>query len=353
MRQFRPATPPRCDAARHTLASSPPLRLSRCVLAAAALLLAGSPLQARGLWLDPGRSLPALGTAAVEHPTPEPWLRRGPTGLELAQSRGGADRNDAMARAAALFSRGDYPGAIALWTEVLSANPSSRLRHQALISRSKAYLIVGQPLLALADLDACRFQPNETQALAELWLLKGSALLQNKQYSEAVAAFAQAEKLQPANPVLLSNRAVAYQSMGNLAAARADLQAAIRLQPNLSNYFNLAVLERQSGNAASCYNLLSQIIARSQPYAKLYVQRGLCAAQLNQHDAAIADMLKALKMDANNIEALRQIGLSLAAQNQIEPAKHYLLKASSLMLANGQIDEYQKLLALMAALGKR
>lgn len=279
----------------------------------------------------------------------------GPVGasLLLAQQKGSGNLTETMKKAAERFSRSDYTSAIALWTQVITSNPAIGLLNEALVNRAKAYLIVGQPLLALADLEANRYQPKETRALAELWLLKGSALLQNKQYSEAIAAFANAEKLQPPNPMLLANRSVAYQSLGNMAAARTDLMAAIRLQPNLSNYFNLAVLERLSGNYASCYKLLSEIIAKSQPYAKLFVQRGLCAARLNQQDIAIADMLKALKLEENNVEALEQIGISLAAKQQKEPAKQYLLKASSLRLASGQIEEYKRLLAIIASLDKR
>jgi Flp pilus assembly protein TadD len=64
-------------------------------------------------------------------------------------------------------------------------------------------------------------------------------------------------------------------------------------------------------------------------------------------------MLKALKLEENNIEAMQQIGLSLAAKNQKDSAKQYLLKASSLRLASGQIEEYKKLLAIISSLDKR
>jgi len=185
-----------------------------------------------------------------------------PPPVLMAQSRGRESLAETMKKAAASFGQSDYTAAIALWTQVITSNPGIRMMNEALVNRAKAYLIVGQPLLALSDLEASRYQPNETKALAELWLLQGSALLQNKQYALAIAAFAKAEKLQPPNPMLMANRSVAYQSLGNMAAARADLLAAISLQPNLSNYFNLAVLERLNGNYASCYKLLSEIIGK-------------------------------------------------------------------------------------------
>lgn len=313
------------------------------VFLASILLLA--PLLSTGLAHGAVRlRVDGRGSPSLPQKGPAAWL---------AQSAGASSLTEAMKRAATLFGQADYTAAIALWTQVITSNPPTAVLNEALINRSKAYLILGQPSLALLDLQACRFAPNQTTALAELWLLQGSALLQNKQYAQAVSAFNTAEKLQPPNPVLLANRSVAHQSLGNMAAARADLQAAIRLQPNLSNYFNLAVLERLTANYASCYKLLSEIISKSQPYAKLFVQRGLCAAGLNQHDSAIADMLKALKLEPNNIDAIQQIGMSLVAKNQRDAAKQYLLRASSLLLANGQIEAYQKLLAVIASLERR
>ena len=260
---------------------------------------------------------------------------------------------DLMAQAAAQFNRADYPAAIALWTQVLMMNPPQAIANEALVNRAKAYLVVGQPALALADLAATRYQPTQLAALADLWLLKGSAHLQNKEYNQAITSFGQSERLRPSNPILHANRSVAYQSLGRIAEAKADITAAIRLQPSFSNYFNLAVLERLSGRPRECHDLLTQIISKSQPYAQLFVQRGLCAAMLERHDDAIADMLKALKLEASNVDAMQQIGVSLIAKNQRASAKQYLLKASSLRLANGQIDEYQKLLTLIGSLDQQ
>lgn len=271
---------------------------------------------------------------------------------QIAQTQSGLLPSALMDQAALLFGKADYSAAIALWTQVILARPDISLVNEALINRSKAYLVIGQPALALADLEACRYQLKDVGALADLWLLKGSAYLQNKQYSEAIAAFGQSERLRPGNPILYSNRSVAYQSVGKIAEAKADIASAIKLQPSFSSYFNLAVLERLSGNHRACYGLLSQMIGQSQPYVQLFVQRGLCAAEMGSHDAAIADMLKALKLDPNNVEAIQQLGLSLAAKNQKESARQYLLKAASIRLANGQVDYYQKLLTQIAALDR-
>lgn len=258
-----------------------------------------------------------------------------------------------MGNAAALFAKADYPGAIAIWTQIIMAKPPIAMANQALINRSKAYLIIGQPALALADLQACNYKPNQVNEIAELWLLKGTSHLQNKQYTEAIAALDQSQRLRPNDSMLYSNRSVAYQALGKIAKAKTDIETAIKIQPTLSNYFNLAVLYKLSGNPAECYNLLGQIIQKSQPYANLYLQRGLCAAQLGKHDDAIADMLRVLKLETSNVEAIQQLGVSLIAKNQKENAKTYLMKAASLRLASGEIEDYKKVLALIASLDQR
>jgi tetratricopeptide (TPR) repeat protein len=258
-----------------------------------------------------------------------------------------------MAQALTFFNAAEYQAAIALWSQVIMANPPEAIRNEALINRSKSYLVISQPALALADLDACNIPVNQTNNLANLWLLKGTALLQLQRYADSIKAFNDVERLQKRNPLLYSNRSVAYQSLGKLQEARADLLVSIALDPKLSNYYNLAVLERYSGNYMVCYKLLSEIIQKSPAYVQAYLQRGLCAAAMGRHEEAVVDMLRVLKIDTVNVDAIEQLGLSLAASGKPETARPYLLKASSIRLAMGQVDQYQRLLKILSSLGSR
>ena len=253
-------------------------------------------------------------------------------------------------QAAEQFSKGDYPAAIAIWTRIIDAVPTGDARNQALNGRAKSYLILSQPGLALIDLQKSDYDVKETAKLGELWLLTGITRLQLKQYAESILAFNRAEKLLPADASLYSNRAVAFQSSGNLAAARNDLLKSLSLKQTMSTYYNLAVLERVSGNYVTCNKILTQIIATQPSYAQVYVQRGLCSALQGNHDEALTDMLKALKLDPGNVEAIQQLGLSLAAKGQVSGARQALEKAAALRLAAGQIEEYQKILNAMSRL---
>ena len=276
-----------------------------------------------------------------------------PSGPDQSLLISAASPAELMAQALGFFTAGDYPAAIALWSQVIMANPSAAIRNEALINRSKSYLVLSQPALALVDLDACNFPLNQTSDLANLWLLKGTALLQMQRYADSINAFNNAERLQKKNPLLYSNRSVAYQSLGKLQQARVDLLASIALDPKLSNYYNLAVLERYSGNYKACYGLLSEILKKSPTYVQAYLQRGLCAAALGRHEEAVADMLRVLKIDPVNVDAIEQLGLSLAAAGKPDTARPYLLKASSIRLAMGQVDQYQRLLKILSSLGSR
>jgi tetratricopeptide (TPR) repeat protein len=259
-----------------------------------------------------------------------------------------ATANQLLSQAAAQFNAAEYQAAIAIWSRVVDAAPNQDARNQALIGRAKSYLVLSQPALALADLALCQYEPNQSASLGELFLLTGVSRLQLKQYDEAIKAFSRAEKLIPNVASLYSNRAVAYQSTGNMSAARADFQKSLTLQQTMSTYYNLAVLERLSGNYAACINILSQIISKQPDYAPVYVQRGLCFALQGKHDEALTDMLKALKLDPANVDAIQQIGYSLAAKGQHAGARQALEKAAALRLAAGQIEDYQKILAAMS-----
>ncbi|MFM8278700.1 MAG: tetratricopeptide repeat protein [Cyanobium sp.] len=261
-----------------------------------------------------------------------------------------ANANQLLSQAAAQFNAAEYQVAIATWSRVIDAAPNQDARNQALVGRAKSYLILSQPALALADLGKCQYEPRQTTNLGELYLLTGVTNLQMKQYNEAIKSFSRAEKFIPNVASLYSNRAVAYQSIGDTSAARADFRKSLTLQQTMSTYYNLAVLERLSGNYIACNNILSQIITRQPDYAPVYVQRGLCSALQGKHDEALTDMLKALKLDPANVDAIQQIGYSLAAKGQYAGARQALEKAASLRLAAGQIDDYQKILAAISKL---
>jgi lipoprotein NlpI len=140
--------------------------------------------------------------------------------------------------------------------------------------------------------------------------------------------------------------------MGNLEAARSDIQKAVFIQPTRANFFNLAVLERQSGNFSICADILTKILNGDTSFAPAYVQRGMCLASEGKHQDAIKDLLKAITLEPSIADAYFQMGKSMKALGKKDGAKSYLLKSADTYLAQGKIVEYQSAMKLVAALSK-
>jgi tetratricopeptide (TPR) repeat protein len=241
----------------------------------------------------------------------------------------------------------DYTSSVALLTQALNLSPSRDLTSQILLDRAKIYMMLAQPRLALGDLNSIAYSPSQASELASLWLLRGSAYILIKDYANALTALNAAQKLDSNNPMILSNRAVAYRAMGNLDLAKQDIQAAIKLQPNQINYYTLAVLLYQSKDYRGCFSLVSDLLKQSTPYAALFYQRGLCSSSLGNNDLAVADMLKVLVIDQGHADALEQLGVLMLRQGKLDAATQYLSRSSSIRLSSGDIDGYNRVLLLM------
>ena len=214
------------------------------------------------------------------------------------------------------------------------------------MNRAKVYVIISQPTLALIDINNI----NDSSPLYEFdkSLLRGVIYIQLKQYKMALVELDNAQLLNPSQHLVYSNRHVAYKGLGKLGRAKRDLQMALDMEPSLSNYYNLAVLERLSGNEKNCINLLTSILEQSPDHLPSIEQRGLCYADANLHDLAIVDMLKVIEIDSYNINALRQLGYSLISSGDNENGVKYFEAVSEILLSQGKINEYQKMLEVIS-----
>lgn len=252
-----------------------------------------------------------------------------------------------MEGAAASFNSGNYNEAIATWTSLIAKAGQAK---DALLNRAKAYLVIRQPLLAVADLEKLEKTAGRNEKSMVL-MLKAVAYSDLGNKEEALRFFAEAEAIDQ-NPYVYINRASVYQSMGNLEAARSDIQKAVFIQPTRANFFNLAVLERRSGNFGVCVNILSTILNGDTSFAPAYAQRGICLASEGKHQEAIKDLLKAITLEPSIADAYFQMGKSMNALGKKDGAKSYLLKSADIYLAQGKIVEYQSAMKLVAALSK-
>jgi tetratricopeptide (TPR) repeat protein len=241
------------------------------------------------------------------------------------------------------FEAGNYNEAIASWTTMIlkGFNPS-----EARLNRAKAYLVIRQPLLAIADLENLERLAKRNEK-STLLVLKAVAYGNLGNKKESLRFFNEAESLDQ-NPYVYINRASLYQEMGNLVGARNDIEKAIAIQPTRANFFNLAVIERRSGRHVECINVLTSIIKQDSSFAPAYTQRGICLANIGNHQEAIKDLLKSLTIDQSSADAYFQIGKSMLAIGKSEDAKPYLLKSADIYLSQGKAQGYQDAMALIS-----
>jgi tetratricopeptide (TPR) repeat protein len=247
------------------------------------------------------------------------------------------------ATAASNFEAGNYNEAIASWTTMIAKgfNPS-----EARLNRAKAYIVIRQPLLAIADLESLERSAKRSDK-STLLVLKAVAHSDLGNKKESLRFFNEAEALDQ-NPYVYINRASLYQEIGNLAGARNDIEKAIAIQPTRANFFNLAVLERRSERYAECINVLTSILKQDSSFAPAYTQRGICLANIGKHQEAIKDLLKSLTIDPSSADAYFQMGKSMLAIGKSEGAKPYLLKSADIYLSQGKAQSYQDAMTLIA-----
>lgn len=246
------------------------------------------------------------------------------------------------ATAASNFETGNYNEAIASWTIMIAKGLNSDV---ARLNRAKAYIVIKQPLLAIADLESLEksAKRNEKSNLMVLLAVAHGSLGNNK---ESIKFFNEAEAIDQ-NPYVFINRASIYQQIGNLAGARKDIEKAITIQPSRANYFNLAVLELRLGKYNECITVLTNILDQDSSFASAYTQRAICLANTGKHQEAITDLLKSLEINPSSADALFQMGKSLLAIGKSEGSKPYLLKAADIYLSQGKTQNYQAAMNLI------
>ncbi|HRH48680.1 MAG TPA: tetratricopeptide repeat protein [Panacibacter sp.] len=201
-------------------------------------------------------------------------------------------------QAEALFSEKKYQEIIALLTdELLNQNNSGALY----ACRAKAYDRLNNGELATLYADkAIQVDPS----FPLLYLIKGNAWHNKKEYEKAIEDYNKAIALDEKNAIAYYNRGNTWKAKKEYDKAIEDYNKAIALDEKLAMAYN------NRGNAWSdkkeydkAIEDYTKAIALDEKYAKAYNNRGLAWSAKKEHDKAIEDYTKAIALDEKYADA--------------------------------------------------
>lgn len=143
-----------------------------------------------------------------------------------------------------LYERGQYPGAVEHWQQVLALFPRD----------AETEVNLANALLRLGRLDDARAQYQSAIKLrpqfAEAHKGLGDVLLLQKQYPPAIAALTEALRLKPDYPAAANDLGAAKLARNDLDGAAAAFSQAVALQPDAASHGNLAIVLAKQGRYA-------------------------------------------------------------------------------------------------------
>lgn len=247
----------------------------------------------------------------------------------IAAEVGSQPDRASLSAGVAAFRQGDYPAAIAAFSEALRANPNSTAAYG---DRCLARIYQREYAEAIADCtQALRLDPRNTEA----YLNRGLAHYRRGSFDEASADFTQLLRITPHDPRARYNRGLAkaaqaayreaivdygealrqaspqdrqtlaqiYTDRGlaellvdDQRGAIADLTQAIQLDnSNARAYLNRACAYHRDGNLAAALNDFDQAIAIQPTYAEAYFGRAMVRQQRGEGGSAIADLRESVR----------------------------------------------------------
>lgn len=251
-------------------------------------------------------------------------------------------------RAAVKERLGDWTGAVTDYNIFLDAYPENR---EARFSRGLARYHAGQFEFAAEDFRLLLKTPpsGETNTIYyrqsptregtdrilsaqgnirdHLYNYLGLAIYKQRKYSEAIACFDSAIRLNPRDPDYFAHRGLARQDMADTAGAESDYRAALALDPGhaIANH-NLSVLVNERGGKEA-RDLLDKAIENNPQRSYSYIERGYHLLQQGDYAGALRDYNQALQLDPESPENWLNRGLAKEKLGNLAGAYHDFTRA--------------------------
>ncbi len=223
----------------------------------------------------------------------------------------------AAAEAQAWFHYGDRPAAIAAATRAIEKNPANTYM---LYIRGLLYTSNGQFDAGFVDLDAyLRLNPRSAHA----FYVVGQIYYGREQFPKAIEHYSQALALAPRDVNLLNSRGYAAILVGDYAAARADFDAIIAIDPGYAPaYGNLGLIRAYQGDYPQAIELLAK--ARTMDASQKVLDNLIAALRSERqgHKADATNRYSLFISDANKDRSawLAEIRFAEARLRALRPA---------------------------------
>lgn len=209
----------------------------------------------------------------------------------LAHDGGGGTSTAPPDEATKYFDRGnqqltdgDPKSAIDSYTRALELKPDNPLARG---NRVAAYIATDQDRLASEDIDKLAALD---AANPVVYRGRGVLAMRARQYNEAIAALTRALELAPDHDLSVLSRAEAYEKIGELDKALADIDEALRLNksPTAEPYkLRMKILETQGENAKALAQI-EPMLAAAPDDVDAYIAAAALHGRLNQRPQALA-----------------------------------------------------------------
>jgi tetratricopeptide (TPR) repeat protein len=141
---------------------------------------------------------------------------------------------------------------------------------------------------------------------------QGVAKISARYFAEAIADLDAAVRLNPEMAVAYYHRGSVKINLGHFAAAQVDFNEAIRINPDdASNYNKRSFVNSKLKNFPEALSDLNEFISRSPQYIMAYVNRGVVKMNLGQFAEAVLDFNKAIPLNINEKDIFLHRGYAL------------------------------------------
>lgn len=202
-------------------------------------------------------------------------------------------------------------------------------------NRGGSYTILKEYKKALDDANkAIELDPN----IASAYDVRGDVYVEFKQYDKAMTEYNKAIELEKKDndplwdeSATYNSRAILYNILGQYEQAIADVEEALKLNPNNENYYDIGADAykglKQYSKAISYYDTSIRLNPKNS-YA--YFSRGLTYIEMKEYQKAIADYNKVIELNPNDGSAYNNRGVAYERLGEYQKAQADFAKAEQL-----------------------